>query len=165
MRNSIYRSVRDCARRVYATEGITAFYISFPTTLSMSIPFQSVQFATYEYFQSLLNPSNVYNPTTHMAAGALSGAVASAVTTPLDVIKTLLQTRGTSTDPRIRHCSGFWEASRIISERYGALGFFRGIRPRVLANMPSTAISWSVYEYFKWSLSSNSKEEVLTQNA
>lgn len=158
LRESTFRTVRECARTVYASEGLKAFYISFPTTLSMSMPFQSVQFATYEYFQSVLNPENTYNPKTHMLAGGLAGAMAASVTTPLDVVKTLLQTRGTSTDPRIRQCSGFFEASRIIGERYGYRGFFRGFRPRILANIPSTAISWSVYEYFKWFLSSDNND-------
>lgn len=151
--NSTHRTIWECARTVCAKEGVKAFYISFPTTLSMSIPFQSVQFATYDYFQSVLNPSHIYNPKTHVAAGALAGIVASSITTPLDVIKTLLQTRGTSDDPRIRNASGFWDAAKIISERHGYRGFFRGFRPRVLTHMPSTAISWSVYEYFKSFLS------------
>ncbi|KAI9494672.1 mitochondrial carrier domain-containing protein [Zychaea mexicana] len=153
MQLASYRSVRECARKIYAAEGWAAFYISLPTTLSMSVPFQSLQFAMYDYASSLLNPSNTYDPKSHMMAGALAGAVASSITTPLDVIKTLLQTRGNATDPRIRHCSGFWEGAKLIAERHGATGFFRGFKPRVLTHMPSTAISWSVYEYFKWFLS------------
>lgn len=156
LRETTYRTVRECARKVYLAEGWTAFYISFPTTLSMSIPFQSIQFATYDFSLSLLNPANNYDPKSHMLAGALAGSVASSITTPLDVIKTLLQTRGSSPDPRIRHCSGLWEAAKIIGERQGIQGFFRGFRPRVLTHMPSTAISWSVYEYFKWFLSTTS---------
>ncbi|KAI9318078.1 mitochondrial carrier domain-containing protein [Dichotomocladium elegans] len=155
LRESTYRSVRECARKVYANEGLKAFYISFPTTLSMSIPFQSVQFAMYDLSLSYLNPTNDYNPKSHMLAGALAGMAASSITTPLDVIKTLLQTRGSSSDPRIRQCSGLWEAAKIISDRYGAKGFFRGFRPRILTHMPSTAISWSVYEYFKWFLAAS----------
>ncbi|KAI7879771.1 mitochondrial carrier [Lichtheimia hyalospora FSU 10163] len=156
LRETTYRTVRECARKVYMAEGWTAFYISFPTTLFMSIPFQSIQFATYDFSLSLLNPANNYDPKSHMLAGALAGVVASSITTPLDVIKTLLQTRGSSPDPRIRHCSGLWEAAKIIGERQGFQGFFRGFRPRVLTHMPSTAISWSVYEYFKWFLSTTS---------
>ncbi|CEJ01952.1 hypothetical protein G6F70_005626 [Rhizopus microsporus] len=150
-----YTSVRECAKTVYRTEGLKAFYISFPTTLSMSIPFQSVQFATYEYCRSKLDPAGTYSPKTHVIAGAVAGAVASSVTTPLDVIKTLLQTRGTSIDPEVRDVRGFRQAARLIYSRYGIKGFFRGFRPRVLTNMPSTAISWSVYEYFKWFLASD----------
>ncbi|KAI7897310.1 mitochondrial carrier domain-containing protein [Mucor mucedo] len=155
LQDSTYKSVRECARTVYSKEGIRAFYISFPTTVSMSIPFQTIQFATYEYCRARLDPNGAYNPKVHMMAGAISGAVASSVTTPLDVIKTLLQTRGSSTDLEIRNATGFKDAARIIYNRHGLMGFFRGFRPRVLTNMPSTAISWSVYEYFKWFLSSD----------
>ncbi|CAO3592686.1 unnamed protein product [Absidia cylindrospora] len=155
LKDSVYRSVRECARTVYAKEGIAAFYISLPTTLSMSIPFQSIQFSTYERCLSLLNPAGQYDPKSHVVAGAVAGVVASSITTPLDVIKTLLQTRGSSTDIRIRNCSGFWDAAKLIYGRYGYHGFFWGFKPRILTHMPATAISWSVYEYFKWFLSRN----------
>lgn len=162
--DSAYRSVRECARHVYAKEGLVAFYISLPTTLTMSVPFQSIQFATYEYFRKVLNPSGEYDPKTHAIAGGMAGAIASAVTTPLDVVKTLLQTRGQNADPRIRNASGLMDAVNIIKERYGARGFFRGFKPRVLTVMPSAAISWSVYEYFKWFISSNNDSASIQDN-
>ncbi|KAG1438209.1 hypothetical protein G6F56_012739 [Rhizopus delemar] len=152
LKNSAYKTIRECARTVYVKEGIKAFYISLPTTLVMSVPFQSIQFATYEYFRKELK-SEGYDPKTHIIAGALSGAVASSVTTPLDVVKTLLQTRGT--DPSIQHITGFRQATKLIMERYGIRGFFRGFKPRVLTHVPSTAISWGVYEYFKWIMHQN----------
>jgi solute carrier family 25 iron transporter 28/37 len=151
--DSTFASVRECARHVYTKEGLKAFYISLPTTLTMSIPFQSIQFAIYEYFRKVLNPNGQYDPKTHAIAGGLAGAFASSVTTPLDVVKTLLQTRGQNSDPRIRNASGLLDAAEIIKERYGLRGFFRGFKPRVLTHMPSAAISWSVYEYFKWFIS------------
>ncbi|KAI9469956.1 MAG: mitochondrial carrier domain-containing protein [Benjaminiella poitrasii] len=162
--DSTYRSIRECARHVYSKEGIAAFYISLPTTLTMSIPFQSIQFATYEFFRKVLNPQGEYDPKTHAIAGGLAGAFASSVTTPLDVVKTLLQTRGTNADPRIRNASGLMEAVHIIKERYGLRGFFRGFKPRILTNMPSAAISWSVYEYFKWFISSNNTNPAVNDN-
>jgi solute carrier family 25 iron transporter 28/37 len=161
LRDSTYKSVRDCAKQVYKNEGFRAFYISFPTTVSMSIPFQSIQFATYELCRSEFDPEGSYNPKIHMMAGAVAGAVASSVTTPLDVVKTLLQTKGSSQDTRIKNASGFKEAALIIYERYGVRGFFRGFKPRVLTNMPSTAISWSVYEYFKWFLASDEGDKFI----
>lgn len=87
-----------------------------------------------------LNPSQAYSPMTHVTAGGIAGAVAAAVTTPLDVCKTLLQTRGSSDDAAIRKARGMSDAARIIWERQGAAGFARGMTPRILTNMPSNAL-------------------------
>ncbi|KAI9228585.1 MAG: carrier protein [Piptocephalis tieghemiana] len=146
---SEYRSVLSCFRSIWATEGFSAFYASYPTTLLMSVPFQALQFSTYEFAGKVLNPSGSYDPKSHIMAGAMAGSVAAALTTPLDVAKTLLQTRGTSTDPAIRNVRGISGSVSLIWRRAGFFGFFRGWKPRVLTHMPSTAICWSVYEWAK----------------
>ncbi|BEI81051.1 hypothetical protein CcaverHIS002_0202110 [Cutaneotrichosporon cavernicola] len=149
MIDSPYRKVLDCARTVYRNEGIAAFYVSYPTTLTMTVPFTAVQFSAYEWLKGVLNPGGAYSPMTHVTAGGIAGGLAAAVTTPLDVAKTLLQTRGSSDDPRIRNARGMGEALRIIVERDGWNGLRRGMLPRVLTVAPSTAISWLSYEFFK----------------
>ena len=148
MRDSQFRSVLTCARTVYRTEGLSAFYVSYPTTLLMTIPFTAVQFSTYEYFKKILNPSNTYSPITHVIAGGLAGGLAAAATTPLDVAKTLLQTRGSNSDARIREARGMVDAFRIIWMKDGIRGFGRGLTPRVLTHMPSNALCWLSYEFF-----------------
>ena len=145
---SEFRSALTCAKTVYRTEGIGAFYVSYPTTLTMTVPFTAVQFTVYEQLKTLLNPSGIYSPSTHIVSGGLAGAVAGAVTTPLDVAKTLLQTRGTSQDQEIRHARGLKDAFRIIWVRDGVKGFARGLAPRVLTFMPSNALCWMSYEFF-----------------
>jgi len=139
---SQFTSLTQCARQVYRAEGIGAFYISYPTTLTMTVPFTAAQFMAYESLSRTMNPSKSYDPLTHCVAGGLAGGAAAAVTTPLDVIKTLLQTRGTVQDAEIRNASGLMQAARIIKARNGWGGFFRGLRPRILQTMPSTAICW-----------------------
>lgn len=52
-----------------------------------------------------------YNPVVHMAAGGAAGAAAAAVTTPLDVIKTLLNTQETGLT------KGMLEASRKVNNQ------------------------------------------------
>ena len=157
---SPYKGVADCARTVYSQEGIRAFYRSFGTSLCMNAPFQMIHFGCYEYFQEVLNPSREYNPRTHCISGALAGAIAAALTTPLDVCKTVLNTQEACvtcnmyTGPAT--VSGFWQAVLKIHSAKGFPGFFSGIHARVLFQMPATALSWFVYESFKYMISRNS---------
>ncbi len=139
---SVYPNISHCAKSVFRNEGFRAFYVSYPTTLCMTVPFTAIQFTAYESLSKVLNPSKRYDPGTHIIAGGLAGAFAAGLTTPLDVIKTLLQTRGTARDLEIRKAKGLWEAAKIIQRRDGAGGFFRGLRPRIITTMPSTAICW-----------------------
>ncbi|GJC99825.1 mitochondrial rna splicing protein [Colletotrichum higginsianum] len=145
----MYRSMTDCAKYVYKTEGLAAFYVSYPTTLSMTVPFTALQFLAYESISTVMNPDKGYDPTTHCLAGGVAGGFAAALTTPMDVIKTMLQTRGTATDPALRNVNGFMAGCRLLYEREGFRGFFKGVRPRVVTTMPSTAICWSAYEACK----------------
>ncbi|KAF8216320.1 mitochondrial carrier domain-containing protein [Mycena galopus ATCC 62051] len=146
---SEFRSVLTCARVVFKNEGLAAFYVSYPTTLAISIPFNAIQYSVYEQVKRVMNPTHEYSPSTHITAGAVAGAVAAAVTTPLDVAKTILQTRGTSHDPEIRNVRGMKDAMRIIWAKDGLKGYSRGLTPRVLTIMPSTALCWLSYEFFK----------------
>lgn len=155
LHKSEYRTVLTCAKTIYRNEGLSAFYISYPTTLAISIPFNAIQFTVYEHVKRFLNPRGEYSPGTHMTAGAVAGAVAAAVTTPLDVAKTILQTRGSATDPEIRNVRGMSDAMKIIWKKDGLKGFARGLTPRVLTIMPSTALCWLSYEFFKAAIRSD----------
>ncbi|RMZ91809.1 hypothetical protein DV736_g980, partial [Chaetothyriales sp. CBS 134916] len=153
---STYTSLAHCARQVFRTEGLAAFYVSYPTTLCMTVPFTATQFMAYESLSKVMNPRREYDPITHCVAGGLAGAFAAGITTPLDVIKTLLQTRGLSQQDEIRKVRGLFHAATIIKQQFGWAGFMRGWRPRIISTMPSTAICWSSYEmakaYFKRTL-------------
>ncbi|KAF2760684.1 asparaginyl-tRNA synthetase [Pseudovirgaria hyperparasitica] len=149
LHGSEYRSLPQCARSVFRKEGLMAFYVSYPTTLCMTVPFTALQFMAYESMSKFMNPTGRYDPYTHCTAGGLAGGLAAGLTTPLDVIKTLLQTRGSATDVELRNVSGLWQAAAVINKRDGFKGFFRGWKPRIISTMPSTAICWSAYEMAK----------------
>uniref|UniRef100_A0A3P9CB92 Solute carrier family 25 member 28 n=1 Tax=Maylandia zebra TaxID=106582 RepID=A0A3P9CB92_9CICH len=153
MFNSPYRGVVDCVSSLLRHEGPAAFYRSYTTQLTMNVPFQVLHFMTYEYLQELLNPHRQYNPSSHVVSGALAGALAAAATTPLDVCKTLLNTQETRAIHVIQA-----EAFRTVYRMGGFPAFFKGVQARVIYQMPSTAISWSVYEFFKYILTKRQHE-------
>ncbi len=152
MHGSPYRGVYDCAAHLLRTEGGGAFYRSYPTTLLLNVPFHMMQFPLYEHFAGLLRRRRgrppggaTYDPLVHIASGGLAGAIASLATTPIDVVKTALQTRSGDVQ-------GMRSAIVLIHRTYGAAGFVRGALPRMITHMPATALCWAVYEYFKWAL-------------
>lgn len=155
MYNSPYRGLWDCVVTISRNEGVAAFYRSYSTQLLMNIPFQALHFITYELMQERLNPQRQYWPGTHMVSGAAAGAVSAALTTPLDVCKTLLNTQEdvALNSARISgHLSGMANAIRTVYRLGGFPAFFKGVQARVIYQMPSTAIAWSVYESFKYFL-------------
>lgn len=97
LKSSPYKGVGDCVKRVLLEEGIGAFYASYRTTVVMNAPFTAVHFATYEAAKRGLmevSPESARDDErliVHATAGAVAGALAAAVTTPLDVVKTQLQ--------------------------------------------------------------------------
>lgn len=153
---SPYSSGWDCARTVFRKEGIKAFYRSYSTVLSMNVPFQCIVFATYEKMKKLTNPSGEYNPLSHWVSGAVAGAMAATVTMPLDVCKTLLNTQEANVLTRLQtnKVVGIVAAITTVKKMAGFRGFFKGLWPRVCYQIPSTAISWSCYEFFKYLLHS-----------
>ncbi|NXF11317.1 MFRN1 protein, partial [Smithornis capensis] len=161
MFNSPYPSVLSCVRTVLRTEGVGAFYRSYTTQLTMNVPFQAIHFITYELLQEHLNPGRQYRPQSHIVAGAVAGAVAAAATTPLDVCKTLLNTQENVALSSLHvggHLSGMLNAFRTVYQLGGVPGFFKGVQARVIYQMPSTAIAWSVYEFFKYFLTKHTLE-------
>lgn len=139
------------AKSIYQKEGLSAFYTSYPTTIAMNIPFTALNFVIYESSTSILNPSGKYNPFLHCICGGLSGTVSAAITTPLDVIKTTLQVRGSNTVELdvFKQADTFGKAAKAILKIHGWKGFLKGLKPRIVATMPATAISWTAYECAK----------------
>ncbi|CAI5950327.1 unnamed protein product [Closterium sp. NIES-65] len=141
-------------------EGIYSFYRSYRTTLVMNVPFTAVHFATYEASKAGLGralPGEALpgegvldedRLLTHVLAGGAAGALASAVTNPLDVVKTRLQCQGVCGVKRLQSASVTAALRSIVREEgWGAL--LRGMRARVLFHTPAAAIVWSTYEASK----------------
>ncbi|PKA64857.1 Nicotinamide adenine dinucleotide transporter 1, chloroplastic [Apostasia shenzhenica] len=151
--SSPYNGVTDCVQRVVREEGLRAFYASYRTTVLMNAPFTAVHFATYEAAKRALvelSPESADDERliVHATAGAAAGALAAAVTTPLDVVKTQLQCQGVCGCARFS-TSSMNEVIHSIIKRDGYAGLMRGWKPRMLFHAPAAAICWSTYEACK----------------
>jgi solute carrier family 25 iron transporter 28/37 len=160
----------DCVASMLRTEGFGALYRSLPATLAMNVPFVGILTATNESLKLLLKmrhddvDAKLSNASWYFMCAGLSGAVAAAVTSPLDVVKTKLQTQGAvaleaapSGMRQQPQYHGILSTSRSILQQGGLHGAFRGCWPRILMAAPASAMSWGTYETvrmflkdFKW---------------
>lgn len=152
MYNSPFSGSWHCLRSVIASDGVAILYRAYFTQLLTNLPYQVTHFLAYETGQDFLNQDRNYRPITHMLSGAFAGGFASAVTNPLDVCKTVLNTQeqcALAVAPGQQKVRGLLGAARTVFATHGLRGFARGLQARVVLQVPGAAISWSVYELFK----------------
>ncbi|KAF9165095.1 hypothetical protein BGX21_001606 [Mortierella sp. AD011] len=84
----------------------------------------------------------------HSIAGAGAGLVASVVTCPLDVVKTRLQNQGLLVPTGKSYKGTAGTLTKIWSEE-GIRGLYRGLGPTIFGYLPTWAIYFTAYDYFK----------------
>lgn len=158
-----YSSTASAIKLITQSEGIVALYRSFPVTLATNLPYGIIMVTTHEACKQTLEPqTQVHNWQHVLAASSIAGFTAAAITTPLDRIKTALQTQSLTptTCAQPEHCralryESWMHAATTIAREEGIAGFTRGLLPRVLAHTPAVAISWTTYESLKQFLMKN----------
>ncbi|TLS31152.1 hypothetical protein PpBr36_02972 [Pyricularia pennisetigena] len=91
-----YRGTVDAARTIVRQEGFSALFYGFQATLYRDLPFSALQFMFYEQNQIWARKwkkSREIGPQLEFLTGAAAGGLAGAITCPLDVVKTRLQTQ------------------------------------------------------------------------
>ncbi|KAG8460666.1 hypothetical protein KFE25_011441 [Diacronema lutheri] len=114
-------------RDIVAASGVRGLFRGYASTLARDIPFALIQFPLYESLRQSYAERARRQPTAVEAAlaGSAAGAVAAAITTPLDVAKTRIML---SQD----HSTGVHVMIRRIWREEGPRRLFAGVAPRVL---------------------------------
>ncbi|CAO0800842.1 unnamed protein product [Mucor circinelloides] len=171
-----YKNTWHATKMIVKYDGFGALFHGFRATILRDVPYSAIQFACYEQFKKFAQ-SKFTKPGEHlpigidMLTGSLAGGIAGAITTPLDVMKTLLQTQQSSSatlkkkpastvtataaptanpakllDPPVKHYSGIMDGMIWNYKNQGLAGLFRGIGPRVFWTSLQSAIMFVVYE-------------------
>ncbi|TPX53951.1 hypothetical protein PhCBS80983_g06093 [Powellomyces hirtus] len=169
-----YKSDWEAFRKVVA-EG--RMYHGWGSTLARDIPLTAVQFTLYENIRSFVVRHQTPHTTplvsiltSDVLPGAISGFIAGLITTPLDVVKTCLQTQGNPSKPRWQHSGatsvtaslpppprttttastpyyeGMLSAFRGIYKRRGVAGLFAGAWARAAWTGSQSTIMFFIYE-------------------
>jgi hypothetical protein len=97
-----YRSTIDAARTIARVEGFSALFHGYKATLWRDLPFSALQFAFYEELRDRAKRymgSNSIGLLLEIATAASAGGMAGVITTPLDVVKTRIQTQHNDVHP------------------------------------------------------------------
>lgn len=159
-----YRGMMDALHSITKYEGHSGLFRSFPITLLTNIPYGMIMVSTNEMMKQKLQQhggeeqQQPLTIRTCIVASSVGGMTAAALTTPLDRLKTFLQTQ--QLQPALCGQQGSCpkltgpplelnRALSLILQKEGFGGLFRGMVPRVITHTPAVAISWTTYETCK----------------
>lgn len=149
-------------------DGYKGLYTGYGSTFLRDIPFDIIQFTLYEELKKQLQDYKKQDLVLYenAALGSIAGGCAAALTTPLDVIKTRLQTQAgqqqnKSSNIPLQHqrYKGVIDAFVRISREEGYSTLFSGIKPRVAWISIGGAIFIGSFEEFRRQLTQFSSYE------
>mmetsp|Transcript_52087 Transcript_52087/g.161631 ORF Transcript_52087/g.161631 Transcript_52087/m.161631 type:complete len:632 (+) Transcript_52087:127-2022(+) len=147
--------------RSVAAEGLVGFYAGFGATVSREVPFALIQMPLFEALklrhpwtvQARRNADTTTQGLIGMMSGGLAGAVAGALTTPVDAAKTRIML----TARRADRCGLLETLSRMRAES-GLRGLFSGVAPRTLQCGAGGALWLGAFEWSKLLLGGAARE-------
>lgn len=155
-----YKNLRDTIKTVVKEEGARTLLFGYKATLARDLPFSALQFAFYEKFRQWAfktEHSNIGQDDLSLASeiitGASAGGMAGIITTPLDVIKTRVQTqqpKNMESAPaamKPANLSGsLFYSLKTVYRAEGLFGFFSGVGPRFIWTSVQSSIMLLLYQ-------------------
>ncbi len=137
-------TTREIVAKAVREGGIPGLYCGYKATLLRNIPSAVTRFVLYEEIKRAApGRQGAGRRWGHLLAGGIAGGVASALTTPVDVIKTWVSTgvleRGT----------GVMEAGRVIIRTHGVTGLYAGAGSRAFTSGLFSAVGFAAFEVAK----------------
>ncbi|KAI1139788.1 mitochondrial carrier [Hypoxylon sp. FL0543] len=146
------------ARKMWTEGGMRAAYRGVTMGLVGMFPYSAIDMGTFELLKTtyVTYTAKAYSiheedaqPSTFATGimGATSGAFGATVVYPLNVLRTRLQTQGTSMHPA--RYTGIWDVAQKTVRNEGFRGLYKGLMPNLLKVAPALSITWMVYENAK----------------
>lgn len=147
-----YKNTFSAASTIIRNEGWRTLFFGYKATLFRDLPFSALQFAFYEKFRAFaLNGRQDLSIPLELATGAGAGGLAGILTTPLDVIKTRIQTQNPSnvsqgTKPLILSSNSIYRGLYAVGKTEGVVGLFSGVGPRFIWTSVQSSIMLLLYQ-------------------
>ncbi|GAA6229573.1 mitochondrial thiamine pyrophosphate carrier [Lates japonicus] len=142
-----YWGLFQATRRIHSEEGLSAFWKGHIPAQLLSICFGAVQFASFEFLTEVVHKSTPYDSQTagvHFVCGGLAACSATVVCQPLDTLRTRFAAQG---EPKVYR--NLRHAVSVMCRSEGALTFYRGLSPTLMAVFPYAGLQFFFYNVFK----------------
>ena len=145
----LYASVGRTLRNIVRSDGAAGLYNGVGATLVGALPFEGLKFGAYEYLKERLPRGDDGKPLPicTVIAGATAGALAHAVTHPLDTVRRRMQISGAA-GSAVAYKNMF-DCVRVMVATEGAASLYKGISATVVRSIPNLGIQFLVYELVK----------------
>ncbi len=156
-----YKNLSDAIKTIIRQEGWATLFFGYKATLSRDLPFSGLQFAFYEKFRQIAYSveqktlDQDLSLTNEIFTGAAAGGLAGIITTPLDVVKTRIQTQlpdipeNASQKQLKRQKTLTNSISRglvTVFKTEGVAGLFSGVGPRFIWTSVQSSIMLLLYQ-------------------
>ena len=146
-----YRSISHGTLELYRSEGLRGFYRGLLPSL-FGVSHGAIQFMAYEQLKnhwalSRKGGKSGLTNLDYLYLSALSKMFAGSITYPYQVVRARLQTY----DAQAKY-DGAWDVVRQVFKREGIGGFYKGLGPNIVRVLPSTCVTFLVYENTKFYL-------------
>lgn len=151
-----YSGLYDAFRTIMREEGFSALYRGIVPGLFL-VSHGAIQFTAYEELRKTIvdfkskgsdkqhqNPDQLLNSVDYAVLGATSKVAAILLTYPFQVIRSRLQQRPGGDG--IHRYMDSWHVVKETARFEGVRGFYKGITPNLLKNVPASSITFIVYE-------------------
>lgn len=142
-----FNNTADALLKMARFEGIGSWWKGLSPTLLMAVPATVVYYTSYDQLKILFGfqpkQSNILAP---MFAGSLSRTVAVIGVTPLELLRTKIQSRQNYSYGQV------WSVVQTATRSDGFFSLWRGLFPMLLRDVPFSIFYWVGYEYLKYEL-------------
>jgi Mitochondrial carrier protein len=154
-----YKGMMDATRTIIRSEGWGAMFYGYKATLIRDLPFSALQLAFYEklhaWAQAFVGKGVDMGIGLELVTGGMAGGIAGVITTPLDVVKTRVQTQhpdqvagisSGSTKGPVTIANSTWSGLRTIYKAEGLGRVFSGVGPRLIWTSTQSSVMLFMYQ-------------------
>lgn len=140
-------------RSLYSSEGMRGFFHGLVPTLA-GVSHGALYFMAYERLKLWRRNAKKTNDLSNLdtiLTSSLSKVFAGCITYPHQVVRARMQTYEPGTTTPVRNV-GVIGVMKAIWIHEGPIGFYKGMFPNLLRVVPSTCVTFLVYENTRWAL-------------